>query len=56
MFRLNNFTWLKDFERIITHLPFWPAGRLDYGRHAIPVQALGLGEVDHIENDSLKDI
>ena len=47
---------LKEFERLIAHLPFWPAGRLDYGRHAISVQALGLREVDHIENDSLKDI
>ncbi len=38
------------------HLPFGPAGRLDHRRHAISVQTFGLGEVDHIENNSLKDI
>lgn len=40
---------------VTAHSPFWPAGRLDDRRHAISVQALGLGEVDHVENDSLKD-
>lgn len=35
-------------------LPFWPAGRLDYRSHTISVQAFGLGEIHHIENDSLK--
>lgn len=35
--------------------PFGPAGGLDHRRHAVSVQALGLGEVDHIEDDSLKE-
>lgn len=35
-------------------LPFWPAGRLDYRSHTISVQAFGLGEIHHIENDPLK--
>jgi len=39
---------------VIAHSPFGPAGRLDYRRHAISIKALGLGEVDHVENDSLK--
>lgn len=39
----------------LAYLPFWSAGRLDDGRHAISVQALGLGEVDHVENDSLQE-
>lgn len=41
--------------RIGADLPFWSAGRLDHRRHAISVQALGLGEVDDVENHPLKD-
>lgn len=39
---------------MIAYVPFRPAGRLDYRRHAISVQAFGLGEVHHIENDPLE--
>lgn len=35
--------------------PFGPAGGLDHRGHAVSVQALGLGEVDHIEDDSLRE-
>lgn len=35
--------------------PFGPAGGLDHRRHAVSVQALGLREVDHVEDDSLKE-
>lgn len=35
--------------------PLGPAGGLDHRRHAVSVQALGLGEVDHVEDDSLEE-
>lgn len=35
--------------------PFGPTGGLDHRGHAVSVQALGLGEVDHIEDDSLEE-
>lgn len=36
-------------------VPFRPAGGLHHWRHAIPVQALGLAEVDNVENHPLKE-
>lgn len=43
------------FSCVYAYIPFGPAGRLDHGRHAISVQALGLGEVDNVKNDPLKE-
>lgn len=40
---------------MLAHSPFRPSGGLDNRRHSIPIKALGLGEVDHVENDPLKD-